>query len=236
MLVIIFRQPGANIIDTVDRIYSELPSLKASIPAAIDLTTVLDRTTTIRASVKDVERTLALSVALVILVVFFFLRNVRATLIPSVAVPVSLIGTFGIMYLCHYSLDNLSLMALTISTGFVVDDAIVVIENISRYLEQGMHPEEAALEGAKEIGFTVMSISISLVAVFIPILLMGESSAAFSGVCSNALSGDLGFSGHFAYDDPDDVRQAFAGRNLRKIMAVSIVSSEKFFTWMVAHL
>ena len=173
VLVIISRQPGANIIDTVDRIYSELPSLKASIPSAINLTVVLDRTTTIRASVKDVERTLALSVALVILVVFFFLRNVRATLIPSVAVPVSLIGTFGIMYLCHYSLDNLSLMALTISTGFVVDDAIVVIENISRYLEQGMGPEEAALEGAKEIGFTVMSISISLVAVFIPILLMG---------------------------------------------------------------
>lgn len=173
VLVIISRQPGANIIDTVDRIYSELPSLKASIPSAINLTVVLDRTTTIRASVKDVERTLALSVALVILVVFFFLRNVRATLIPSVAVPVSLIGTFGIMYLCHYSLDNLSLMALTISTGFVVDDAIVVIENISRYLEQGMNPEEAALEGAKEIGFTVMSISISLVAVFIPILLMG---------------------------------------------------------------
>src|SRR5579862_8592212 len=137
VLVIVSRQPGANIIDTVDRIYSELPSLKASIPSAINLTVVLDRTTTIRASVKDVERTLALSVALVILVVFFFLRNVRATLIPSVAVPVSLIGTFGIMYLCHYSLDNLSLMALTISTGFVVDDAIVVIENISRYLEQG---------------------------------------------------------------------------------------------------
>jgi len=173
VLVIIFRQPGANIIDTVDRIYSELPSLKASIPSAIDLTVVLDRTTTIRASVKEVERTLALSVALVILVVFFFLRNVRATIIPSVAVPVSLIGTFGIMYLCHYSLDNLSLMALTISTGFVVDDAIVVIENIARYLEQGMNPEQAALEGAKEIGFTVMSISISLVAVFIPILLMG---------------------------------------------------------------
>jgi len=173
VLLIIFRQPGANIIDTVDRIYAELPSLKASIPAAIKFTVVLDRTTTIRASVKDVELTLSLSVALVILVVFVFLRNVRATIIPSVAVPVSLIGTFGIMYLCHYSLDNLSLMALTISTGFVVDDAIVVIENISRYLEQGISPEEAALYGAKEIGFTVLSISISLVAVFIPILLMG---------------------------------------------------------------
>jgi multidrug efflux pump len=173
VLLIISRQPGANIIDTVDRIYSEIPSLKASIPSAINLTVVLDRTMTIRASVRDVERTLVLSVGLVILVVFFFLRNLRATLIPSVAVPVSLIGTFGIMYLCNYSLDNLSLMALTISTGFVVDDAIVVIENISRYIEQGMSPEEAALIGAEEIGFTVLSISISLIAVFIPILLMG---------------------------------------------------------------
>ena len=210
VLVIISRQPGANIIDTVDRIYSELPSLKASIPSAIDLTVVLDRTTTIRASVKDVERTLALSVALVILVVFFFLRNVRATIIPSVAVPVSLIGTFGIMYLCHYSLDNLSLMALTISTGFVVDDAIVVIENISRYLEQGMSPEDAALEGAKEIGFTVMSISISLVAVFIPILLMGGIvGRLFRRICSYPLRGNLGFSWDFADDDSDDVCQAF---------------------------
>ena len=173
VLIIIFRQPGANIIDTVDRIRAALPSLKASIPAAIDLTVVLDRTTTIRASVRDVERTLVISIALVILVVFLFLRNARATLIPSVAVPVSLIGTFGVMYLCHYSIDNLSLMALTISTGFVVDDAIVVIENITRYLEQGLPPLQAALEGAKEIGFTVLSISISLVAVFIPILMMG---------------------------------------------------------------
>ena len=134
---------------------------------------MLDRTTTIRASVRDVERTLLISIGLVILVVFLFLRNARATLIPSVAVPVSLIGTFGVMYLCGYSIDNLSLMALTISTGFVVDDAIVVIENISRYLEQGMSPMEAALKGAQEIGFTVLSISLSLVAVFIPILLMG---------------------------------------------------------------
>jgi multidrug efflux pump len=173
VLIIVFRTPGANIIDTVDRIYDALPSLKASIPAAIDLTVVLDRTTTIRASVRDVERTLAISIVLVILVVFFFLRNARATFIPSVAVPVSLIGTFGVMYLLGYSLDNLSLMALTISTGFVVDDAIVVIENISRYLELGMRPMEAALRGAKEIGFTVLSISVSLIAVFIPILMMG---------------------------------------------------------------
>jgi multidrug efflux pump len=173
VLVIVYRTPGANIIDTVDRIYDALPSLKASVPTAIDLTVVLDRTTTIRASVRDVERTLIISIVLVILVVFFFLRNARATFIPSVAVPVSLIGTFGVMYLLGYSLDNLSLMALTISTGFVVDDAIVVIENISRYLELGMKPMEAALRGAKEIGFTVLSISVSLIAVFIPILMMG---------------------------------------------------------------
>jgi multidrug efflux pump len=173
VMMIIFRQPGANIIQTVDNIRGQLPFLKASIPQGIDTTIVLDRTTTIRASVHDVERTLMISVALVILVVFIFLRNVRATLIPSVAVPVSLIGTFAVMYLLGYSLDNLSLMALTISTGFVVDDAIVVMENISRHLELGMQPFEAALKGAKEIGFTVFSISVSLIAVFIPILMMG---------------------------------------------------------------
>ena len=171
--LIVFRQPGANIIDTVDRITAALPSVEASIPSGIKTTIVLDRTTTIRASVKDVERTLMISIALVIFVVFIFLRNVQATLIPAVAVPVSLIGTFAVMYLLGYSLDNLSLMALTISTGFVVDDAIVVMENITRHLEEGMDRFEAALLGAKEIGFTVMSISISLIAVFIPILLMG---------------------------------------------------------------
>ena len=173
VLIIIFRQPGANIIETVDRIRAAIPSLKASIPTAIDVRVVLDRTMTIRASVRDVERTLIISISLVILVVFLFLRNLRATFIPSVAVPVSLIGTFGVMYLCKYSIDNLSLMALTISTGFVIDDAIVVIENVTRYIEQGMAPTHAALKGASEIGFTVLSISISLVAVFIPILMMG---------------------------------------------------------------
>jgi multidrug efflux pump len=173
VMLIIFRQPGANIIDTVDRIRAELPSVEASIPSGIDTTIVLDRTTTIRASVSDVERTLMLSIALVIVVVFIFLRNGRATLIPAVAVPVSLIGTFAVMYLFGYSIDNLSLMALTISTGFVVDDAIVVMENITRHLEDGMPPFAAALRGAKEIGFTVVSISISLIAVFIPLLLMG---------------------------------------------------------------
>jgi multidrug efflux pump len=170
--VIIFRQPGANIIQTVERIRSQLPFLEAILPQGIKATVVLDRTTTIRASVDDVERTLLISIVLVVLVVFFFLRNPRATIIPSVAVPVSLVGTFAIMYLVGFSLDNLSLMALTISTGFVIDDAIVVMENISRYLEQGMAPMQAALKGAREIGFTVFSISVSLVAVFIPILLM----------------------------------------------------------------
>jgi hydrophobe/amphiphile efflux-1 (HAE1) family protein len=173
VLLILYRQPGANIIDTVDRVTRMMPQLSASIPPAMKLGVVLDRTTTIRASVHDVEITLGISISLVILVVFLFLRNWRATLIPSVAVPLSLIGTFGVMYLCGYSLDNLSLMALTICTGFVVDDAIVVIENITRYLEQGMPPMQAALRGAREIGFTVISISASLIAVFIPILLMG---------------------------------------------------------------
>ena len=173
VLVVIFRQPGANIIGTVDRIRAALPELAGWIPSGIKWTVVLDQTTTIRASVSDVERTLIASVLLVVAVVFVFLRNGRATLIPSVAVPVSLIGTFAVMFLCHYTLDNLSLMALTIATGFVVDDAIVVSENVVRHLEQGMPPMEAALKGAREIGFTVLSISISLVAVFTPILLMG---------------------------------------------------------------
>ena len=173
IVLIVFRQPGANIIDTVDGIRNELPSIQASIPQGMVTTIVLDRTTTIRASVRDVERTLTFSIILVIIVVFVFLRNGRATLIPAVAVPVSLIGTFAVMFLCGYSIDNLSLMALTIATGFVVDDAIVVMENITRHLEAGMEPFAAALKGAKEIGFTVFSISISLIAVFIPLLLMG---------------------------------------------------------------
>src|SRR6201994_989065 len=171
--VIIFRQPGANIIATVDRIRAQLPIIKASIPLGIETTIVLDRTTTIRASVSDVERTLMISIVLVIIVVFVFLRNGRATLIPAVAVPVSLIGTFAVMYLFGYTIDNLSLMALTIATGFVVDDAIVVMENITRHVEAGMKPVAAALKGAEEIGSTVFTISISLCAVFIPLLLMG---------------------------------------------------------------
>ena len=173
VLIIVFRQPGANIIATVDHVLAALPQLKSSISPAIDLRVVLDRTTTVRASVADIERTLVISVILVVLVVFAFLRTFRATIIPSIAVPLSLVGTFGVMYLLGYSLDNLSLMALAISTGFVVDDAIVVLENITRFLEEGMTPFQAAYRGAKEIGFTVLSMSTSLIAVFIPILLMG---------------------------------------------------------------
>ncbi|MFN8627523.1 MAG: multidrug efflux RND transporter permease subunit [Candidatus Binatia bacterium] len=173
VVLVIFRQPGANIIATVERVRARLPELRASIPQAIDLAVVMDRTQTIRDSIREVEITMVIAIALVILVVFVFLRTVRATIIPGVVVPLSLIGTFAVMYLLGYSLDNLSLMALTISTGFVVDDAIVVIENITRYLEQGVAPMQAALRGAREIGFTVLSMSTSLIAVFIPILLMG---------------------------------------------------------------
>ncbi|MGA2022202.1 MAG: multidrug efflux RND transporter permease subunit [Candidatus Sulfotelmatobacter sp.] len=173
VLVVIFRQPGANVIETVDRVRALMPYLQASISPAIKLAVVSDRTITVRASVKDIESTLLISIVLVILVVFVFLRTVRATVIPSIAVPLSLVGTFGGMYLLGYSLDNLSLMALAISTGFVVDDAIVVLENITRYVEQGMDAVQAAFKGAAEIGFTVLSMSLSLVAVFIPLLMMG---------------------------------------------------------------
>jgi multidrug efflux pump len=171
--VIINRQPGANIIDTVDRIKALLPALRASIPPSVDLSVAVDRSTTIRASLHDVEVTLIISIILVVLVVFVFLRDPLATLVPSMAVPVSLLGTFAFMYLLGYSLNNLSLMALTIATGFVVDDAIVVVENISRHIEAGMSRVQAAILGAKEVGFTVLSMSLSLIAVFIPILLMG---------------------------------------------------------------
>ncbi len=173
VLIIIFRQPNANIIDTVDGISAMLPLLRASIPSAIKLDVVVERTSTIRASLRDVERTLILAVCLVVLVVFLFLQDWRATLIPSVAVPVSLIATFGVMYLCGFSLNNLSLMAVIIATGFVVDDAIVVLENVSRHVDEGMAPKRAALQGAHEVGFTVLTMSLSLIAVFIPILLMG---------------------------------------------------------------
>jgi multidrug efflux pump len=173
ILLFVLKEPGANIIETVARVRELLPRLQGSIPPAIDLKIISDRTPTIRASLREVERAMAIAVGLVVLVVLLFLRSWRATLIPALAVPVSLCGTFGVMYLCGYSLDNLSAMALTVATGFVVDDAIVVLENISRYIERGMSPREAALKGAREIGFTVVSISLSLIAVFIPILLMG---------------------------------------------------------------
>lgn len=173
IMLILYRQPGANIIETVDRVKAIMPQLEAAIPAGIRVQTVMDRTPTIRASLKEVERTLVLSVALVILAVYLFLKNGRATLIPGIVVPVSLIGTFGVMYLCNYSLDNLSLMALTIATGFVVDDAIVVLENITRHREAGMPLRRAVLQGTREVSFTVVSISLSLIAVFLPILLMG---------------------------------------------------------------
>ncbi|SPE44111.1 multidrug efflux system, subunit C [Candidatus Sulfotelmatobacter sp. SbA7] len=246
VLIIIYRQPGANIIDTVDRIRAALPALKASVPAAIDTQIVIDRTQTIRASVHDVERSLMISISLVILVVFVFLRSVRATLIPAVAVPVSLIGTFGVMYLCHYSIDNLSLMALTISTGFVVDDAIVVIENITRYLEQGMAPMQAALKGAREIGFTVLSISISLVAVFIPILMMGgivgRLFREFAVVLSVAILVSLGISLTTTpmmcsrlLKDVRDVRHGRVFRASERAFNALLGAYERSLGWVLEH-
>ena len=174
VIVNIQRQPGANIIQVVDRVKALLPLLQSNLPAAVHVTVLTDRTITIRASVKDVEFELLLTVALVVMVIFLFLRNVRATIIPSVAVPLSLVGTFGVMYLAGYSLNNLTLMALTISTGFVVDDAIVMIENIVRYIEEGDDPLRASLLGSEQIGFTIVSLTISLIAVLIPLLFMGD--------------------------------------------------------------
>jgi multidrug efflux pump len=174
VIVNIQRQPGANVIEVVNRVKKLLPQLQSSLPSAIKVSVVTDRTTTIRESVKDVQFELLLAVALVVLVIFLFLRNLAATTIPSVAVPLSLVGTFGVMYLLGFSLNNLSLMALTISTGFVVDDAIVMIENIARYVEAGEPPLEAALKGAQQIGFTILSLTVSLIAVLIPLLFMGD--------------------------------------------------------------
>ena len=168
------RQPGANTISVVKSIKQLLPQLEANLPAGIEVTTLTDLTTSIEASVSDVEFELLLTIGLVVLVIFLFLRSLYATIIPSVAVPLSLIGTFAAMYALGYSLDNLSLMALTISTGFVVDDAIVMIENISRYIEEGEPPMEAALKGAEQIGFTILSLTVSLIAVLIPLLFMGD--------------------------------------------------------------
>jgi multidrug efflux pump len=232
--MIIFRQPGANIIQTVDRVNAAMPSLKASIQQGIVITDVFDRTITILASVRDVERSLIVSVVLVVLVVFFFLRNVRATLIPSVAVPVSLIGTFAVMYICGLSLDNLSLMALTISTGFVVDDAIVVMENISRHLEDGMEPYAAALLGAKEIGFTVFSISVSLIAVFIPILMMGgivgRLFREFAVVLSTAILVSMVIS---LTTTPTMCAHLLKAHDPNKKQNWAFRLSERFFNWLL---
>ena len=246
ILLIISRQPGANIIDTVDRIKDALPSLQASIATGIRLQIVVDRTQTIRASLADVERTLVISIILVILVVFIFLRNVRATFIPSVAVPVSLIGTFGVMYLCHYSIDNLSLMALTISTGFVVDDAIVVIENVSRYIENGVPPMEAALKGASEIGFTVLSMSMSLIAVFIPILLMGGivgrlfrefavtlSVAIFVSLLVSLTATPMMCARLLKHHNPED--HGWAYRTSEKFFNSILGSYERSLSWVLEH-
>ena len=233
--IIILPAPGANIIQTVDHIKEALPSLKASIPAGINLTVVLDRTTTIRQSVFEVERTLLIAVMLVILVVFIFLRNPRTILIPAVVVPTSLIGTFGVMYMFGYSLDNLSLMALTISTGFVVDDAIVVIENISRYIEQGMRPMDAALKGAREVGFTVLSISLSLVAVFTPILLMGgivgRLFREFAVTLSTAILVSLVIS---LTTTPMMCSRLFSHRKQEQHGGIYLLS-EKIFAWVLDH-
>ena len=174
VIVNIQRQPGANVIEVVDRIKKIMPQLRATLPSSVDVTLLTDRTTTIRASVKDVQFEMFLAVALVIMVIFLFLRNLSATVIPSIAVPLSLVGTFGVMYLAGFSINNLTLMALTIATGFVVDDAIVVIENISRYIEQGDSPLQAAIKGSQQIAFTIISLTISLVAVLIPLLFMGD--------------------------------------------------------------
>jgi multidrug efflux pump len=232
--VIIFRQPGANIIQTVDRIRQQLPVIQSTVPLGIDTTIVLDRTTTIRASVSDVERTLVISIGLVILVVFVFLRNGRATLIPGIAVPVSLVGTFAVMYLFGYTIDNLSLMAMTISTGFVVDDAIVVMENITRHLEKGMDPFAAALKGAEEIGFTVFTISISLIAVFIPLLLMGGIVGRLFREFAVTLSTSIIVSMAVSLTTTP-MMCAFLLKNERgKKHGRIYMASEKFFDWVLS--
>ena len=206
MLVIIFKQADANVIETVDRIRAVLPQLEKWIPPSIKLTEISDRTTTIRASVHEVQFSLLLSIALVVMVIFLFLRRFWPTFIASITVPLALAGTFAFMYLCHYSLDNLSLMAVTISVGFVVDDAIVVIENIHRFIEQGDPPMQAAFKGARQIGFTVISMSTSLVAVFIPLLFMGGLiGRLFHEFAVTVTPGHPGVGRHLAHADADAV-------------------------------
>ncbi len=246
VLIIVFRQPGANIIETVDRVRTLMPFLQSSISPAINLSIAMDRTVTVRASVKDIETTLIISVILVILVVFAFLRTVRATIIPSIAVPLSLVGTFGGMYLLGYSLDNLSLMALAISTGFVVDDAIVVLENITRYVEHGMDAVQAAFKGAAEIGFTVVSMSVSLVAVFIPLLMMGgivgRLFREFAVTLSIAISVSLLVSltttptmcAKFLRPPKDEKRNAFY-RASEWVFDKLLATYRHSLTWVLAH-
>jgi len=247
VVLVIFRQPGANIIDTVDRVRALMPAFQAQIPPTIRLGVALDRTTTIRASVHDVQISLMISVCLVILVVFIFLRSFRSTLIPGVAVPISLVGTFGVMYICNYSLDNLSLMALTIATGFVVDDAIVVIENITRHLEAGMKPFPAALLGAKEIGFTVLSMSLSLIAVFIPILLMGgivgRLFREFAVVLSTAIGVSLLVSltttpmmcAHLLKEKRENERHNWLFQMSEKLFNGTLAGYSKSLSWVLRH-
>ena len=227
------RQPGANIIETVDRIKALLPELRASIPPSVTLTPTFDRTTTIRASVKDIEFTLLLTVALVVMVIFVFLRNAWATIIPSIAVPLSIIGTFGVMYVLGYSLDNLSLMALAICTGFVVDDAIVVIENITRYLEEGESPLAAAMKGSREIGFTVLSMSLSLIAVFIPLLLMGGIIGRLFREFAITLSAAIAVSLCVSLTTTPMMCALFLKSGKDKVRGKLYLSSERVFQWSV---
>ncbi len=211
LLINVQRQPAANVVDVVDSIKKLLPALQASLPAGVELAVLTDRTTTIRASIRDVQFELVLAVALVVLVIFLFLRNVPATLIPALSVPLSLIGTFAVMYLAHFSLNNLSLMALTIATGFVVDDAIVMIENIARFLEQGDSPLQAALKGSKQIGFTIISLTVSLVAVLIPLLFMQDVVGRLFREFAVTLAVTILISARRVADaGADDVRQAAA--------------------------
>ncbi len=232
VLVIVFKSPGANVIQTVDNVLKQLPLLQASIPPSIRLEVALDRTQTVRASVSDITRTMVITIVLVILVVFFFLREVRSTLIPSVSVPLSIMGTFGIMYLLGYTLDNLSLMALTICTGFVVDDAIVVIENISRHLETGLSPYEAAMVGSKEIGFTVLSMSISLIAVFIPILLMGGIVGRLFREFAVTLSVSIGVSLVVSLTTTPMLSAKFLEPHSARKHGHLYKLSERFFDWL----
>ena len=214
------RQPGANTIKVVDSIKLLLPRLQAALPASVKVNVLTDRTVTIRASVHDVQFSMMLTIALVVMVIFLFLRTLSATVIPSIAVPLSIVGTFGVMYLLGYSLDNLSLMALTISTGFVVDDAIVMIENIDRYIEQGLPPLEAALRGAGQIGFTILSLTVSLIAVLIPLLFMGDIVGRLvPRVCGDAGGGDSDVGVYFADADADDVLTAAEAEEKRKAWA-----------------